>query len=192
MRIATVLLGVAVIAAMSCEDTSPPLPSWTPHVNQFPQYNGVTVYEGHSYHNFDPHDLSLWVAQPGEWSHRFIEGNTSVDDLPGLLNRWNTLFRYRPEVGVYYKTPSEFWVDLEGDCEDGALFVASVLFAHSDRCVVYVEGSWDGEPHAWVECEGVVIDFTRQGFRQRVSGDYRPVRAYNIRSATVIEHVQAP
>lgn len=66
---------------------------------------------------------------------------------------------YRRDIGEFWQTPSETLARQQGDCEDTSILLTSLLKARGLPAYV-VLGSYQGYGHAWVECNGQVMETT--------------------------------
>lgn len=80
------------------------------------------------------------------------------------LGLWDWVCRnvsYRSDDGEFWHFPDEVIGQREGDCDDSALLLVSMLrrFYPADR-VYAVVGTYRGLGHAWVELDGEILETT--------------------------------
>ncbi len=66
---------------------------------------------------------------------------------------------YKRDIGEFWQTPSETLARGQGDCEDSATLLASLLRAGPIPAYAVI-GSYQGYGHAWCEQNGQVIETT--------------------------------
>lgn len=108
-------------------------------------------------------------ARNGEWLEirEFVQPhNPSVaaiysqigPDVWGCLDFVCRNVSYRRDIGEFFQLPSETIATSQGDCEDSAILLTSLLRSFSNAYVVL--GNYQGLGHAWVISEGEILEAT--------------------------------
>ncbi len=129
------------------------------------------------------------VRSPSEW-HELREFIDPLDpkvqqiyrqvgpDTWALLNWVCKRIEYRSDDGEWWRFPAETIVGTQGDCDDSAILLCSLLRNFTD-CYAVV-GSYRGFGHAWVQTDGQILE-TTYTFAHAVPDpqNYRPFAMFN-------------
>lgn len=124
-----------------------------------------------------------------------IQQTATHSFLTELIFNWvcNNI-KYVKEQKDYWKTPRETIIDGEGDCEDGAILLASLFYSllpKSERWKVFVH-IYERPAHAVVVYDGTVYDWTQKRvFPLQEISDWKLWYMFNFRHAyTTKENVK--
>ena len=129
------------------------------------------------------------VRNPGEW-HELREFINPLDpgvqriyhqvgpDTWALLDWVCKRIQYRLDDGEWWRFPAETIIGTQGDCDDSAILLCSLLRNFTD-CYAVV-GSYRGFGHAWVQTDGQILE-TTYSFAHDVPDpqNYRPYAMFN-------------
>ena len=131
------------------------------------------------------------VRYPGQWNELrdFVQpDNPDViavcsqigPDVWGCLDWVCQNISYRRDIGEFWQTPSETLSKGQGDCEDSANLLTSLIRAGgAPNCYVAL-GSLGGYGHAWCEHNGQILETTYTSARPVANPeDYQGLVAFN-------------
>lgn len=109
------------------------------------------------------------VRNPGEWHElrEFVQPKNP--DVVALYSQigpdvWGCFgwvcqnISYLRDIGEFWRLPSEVLATTEGDCEDSAILLTSLLRNFSNAYTVL--GEYQGWGHAWVVSDGEILEAT--------------------------------
>lgn len=129
------------------------------------------------------------VRNAGEWHEirKFVESyNPHVQQIyqevgPNTFDCLDFICRnisYRRDIGEFWQFPSETIITGQGDCEDSAILLTSLLKNFTNAYVVV--GNYQGLGHAWVVSEGEILEATYTEAKAVPDPDnYRPYMLFN-------------